>query len=562
MKFTKISLDTLCDIQIGKTPKRSESKYWGKGHPWVSISDMKSKIISVTKEEITDEAIKETGCKIIKKGTLLMSFKLSIGKLAFAGADLFTNEAIVALPVKDKKKVYPEYLYYVLKSIPLIGSNVAAKGATLNKASISSLKIPLPETINDQIRVAEILSKVERLISQRKESINLLNELLKSAFLEMFGDPVRNEKKWKKDSLDNFVAKDCPLTYGIVQPGNEYKDGVPVVRPVDLSDTFIRLPGLKRIDPLISKKFKRTILKGGEILMCVRGTTGIMSIASEEIAGSNVTRGLTPIWFDKNILPLFAFSLLSSKPIQKIIQDLTYGVALKQINLRDLRKIQMIVPDKDKQQEFVTIASQIESLKILFSDSLEELQNLSKSTSQLAFKGELDLRKLEIDHIIPVTQGGTDDEENLQVVSAKENRKISDKPRITGLGNAIMENFYEEDIAALLKEHFDNFDFRFSEVIKFFENERAVALNYLASEELKRHRNQLEHDIKTFIFSCVEGKNPHLKLEQKFVNAFEDSELKSLNPRAGRDSILAELNSSPATLELEDISGIYFKIMK
>src|ERR1700761_7243955 len=101
MKFQKYRLEEVCTIQIGKTPRREVSKYWGKGYSWVSISDMKAKFITSTKEEITETAIRECGCKLIPKGTLLLSFKLSIGKLAFAGKNLFTNEAIVGLQIKD-----------------------------------------------------------------------------------------------------------------------------------------------------------------------------------------------------------------------------------------------------------------------------------------------------------------------------------------------------------------------------------------------------------------------------------------------------------------------------
>ena len=84
MKFPKFNLEDICDIQIGKTPNRNIPEYWGKGNTWVTISDMKSRDIDLTKEEITDTAVKECGCKLIPAGTLLLSFKLSIGKLGFA----------------------------------------------------------------------------------------------------------------------------------------------------------------------------------------------------------------------------------------------------------------------------------------------------------------------------------------------------------------------------------------------------------------------------------------------------------------------------------------------
>ena len=117
MKFRNYKLEDICNIQIGKTPKREVPAYWGTGYSWVSISDMKSRVISTTKEEITEKAIKECGCKLIPKGTILLSFKLSIGKLGYAGKDLFTNEAIVALGIRDYQVLHPDYLYYVLKNI-------------------------------------------------------------------------------------------------------------------------------------------------------------------------------------------------------------------------------------------------------------------------------------------------------------------------------------------------------------------------------------------------------------------------------------------------------------
>lgn len=95
-------LSELLDISIGRTPSRNEPEYWGNGHKWVSIRDLNSRVITKTKEQITDLAVKEARCKVVPKGTLLFSFKLTIGKMAFAGCDLFTNEAIAAFSIKGR----------------------------------------------------------------------------------------------------------------------------------------------------------------------------------------------------------------------------------------------------------------------------------------------------------------------------------------------------------------------------------------------------------------------------------------------------------------------------
>ncbi|OGB33551.1 MAG: hypothetical protein A3F78_17690 [Burkholderiales bacterium RIFCSPLOWO2_12_FULL_61_40] len=110
----QVKLSDLLDISIGRTPSRSTPAYWGKGHRWVSIRDLDSKVIIETKEQITDLGVKNARCKIVRKGTLLFSFKLTIGKMAFAGCDLFTNEAIAAFPIKDERKLNSDFLFYAL----------------------------------------------------------------------------------------------------------------------------------------------------------------------------------------------------------------------------------------------------------------------------------------------------------------------------------------------------------------------------------------------------------------------------------------------------------------
>ena len=130
MKWETVKLAAICEINMGKTPSRNEVNYWGGKNSWVAISDLKSDIyISKTKECITDLALKESGIKPVAKGTLLYSFKLSIGKVAITGKEIYTNEAIVALPIKDIKKVDLKYLYYAIQQVDLAGiGDKAVKG--------------------------------------------------------------------------------------------------------------------------------------------------------------------------------------------------------------------------------------------------------------------------------------------------------------------------------------------------------------------------------------------------------------------------------------------------
>lgn len=149
-----MKLGDIATITMGRTPARLIGKYWGSGHKWLSIADLRGKVVSESKEEITAEGAQ--GMEVVPAGTLLMSFKLTIGRLALAGCDLFTNEAICALrsPTVDK-----ELLYYALSQVDfsLFGKQ-AVKGYTLNKESLRSVEVLLPADSDEQQAIARVLS--------------------------------------------------------------------------------------------------------------------------------------------------------------------------------------------------------------------------------------------------------------------------------------------------------------------------------------------------------------------------------------------------------------------
>jgi type I restriction enzyme S subunit len=145
--------------------------------------------------------------------------------------------------------------------------------------------------------------------------------------------------------LENLVTEDCSLSYGIVQPGDDLNGGLPIVRPTDLKTELITLDGLKQIDPAKADGYKRTSLQGGELLVCVRGSTGVTSIACKSLAGANVTRGIVPVRFDPEIISeKFGYYQFISPLVLSQIKAATYGAALMQINIRDFRKIKISTP--------------------------------------------------------------------------------------------------------------------------------------------------------------------------------------------------------------------------
>ncbi|MFA5831130.1 MAG: restriction endonuclease subunit S [Candidatus Paceibacterota bacterium] len=206
-------LGEICEIELGRTPSRGNKKYWDierqTNNVWLSIADLlnvNDKIVSDSKEYISDKGAEVS--KIVRKGTLLASFKLTLGRLAFAGKDLYTNEAIAALTIKNEKEISKDYLYHYLTFFDWHGEvkgDVKIKGKTLNKAKLKEIKIlfpPLPE----QHRIVGILDEVFDGVGKAKENTekNLKNS---RAVFESYLNSIRAPKESLGKLVDIATGK-------------------------------------------------------------------------------------------------------------------------------------------------------------------------------------------------------------------------------------------------------------------------------------------------------------------------------------------------------------------
>lgn len=176
-------LGDLFTLQMGKTPARADSTYWNNGdNKWISISDMSTygKYVEETNETISAKAVDESGIKVVPANTVIMSFKLSIGKTAITTEPIYTNEAIMAFIPNNTSQILPDYLYYLLSSKNWnTGSNRAVMGSTLNKATLSQMEISI-HPLEEQQKIAATLDKVTDLINLRKKELEKLDLLVKS----------------------------------------------------------------------------------------------------------------------------------------------------------------------------------------------------------------------------------------------------------------------------------------------------------------------------------------------------------------------------------------------
>lgn len=402
MNWPLVKLSDVCQINIGKTPSRANSCYWGKGNPWLSIRDMSQGTkISDTKEEITDIGVKESNIKIVPKGTVLFSFKLSIGKIGITQREMYTNEAIAALLIKNKSILFENYLVYALSNLKLAGTtDRAVMGATLNKEKLKEIKIPLPP-LEEQKRIAAILDKADAVRRKRQQAIELSEQLLRSVFLDMFGDPVSNSKNWKSVALEDIAD----IRSGITK-GRKLNDAnvteIPYMRVANVQDGYIRLDDVAKI-AITNSELERYKLKRNDILLTEGGDPdklGRGAVWDAEIEPCIHQNHIFSVRLKKEseYTPHYLSMLVGSSYGKKYFlraSKQTTGIAT--INKTQLKEFPVLSPPLELQHKFEKIFERIVSTTKQYKLLLNTQETLFNTLAQKAFSGELnELSEIEL----------------------------------------------------------------------------------------------------------------------------------------------------------------------
>lgn len=220
----KVYLGDICDIKIGRTPPRRQPQWFNKSHGvrWVSIKDMGNagKYISQTSEFLTADAIKKFNIPVIPAGTLLMSFKLTVGRLGFTEYDMCSNEAIAQLPIKDPDIVDKNYLYYYLKNFNFgLLSSTSSIATAVNSKTVKNISVNLPP-LDQQKKIADILGSLDEKIKLNRHMNETFEQLGQALFRHYFVDNPES-KSWKKRPLGEFF----PVKTGKKDANFGTKDG-------------------------------------------------------------------------------------------------------------------------------------------------------------------------------------------------------------------------------------------------------------------------------------------------------------------------------------------------
>ncbi|MDP2851567.1 MAG: restriction endonuclease subunit S [Sulfuricurvum sp.] len=392
MKNTVIkSISKFAEVITGGTPSTGKSEYWDGDIPWLNSGVLNDGDIKKPSKYITKLGLKNSSARLMPKDTVLIALTgTTTGQVGYLSFEAAANQSVTG--ILPSSQHHPRYLYYYLKSkrSKIQGDTFGGAQPHINQKYIKDFKVPLP-SLEYQIQIATILSQVDELITKREDSIKLLNELLMSTFLDMFGDPALNPKSWN--------IKTCIDVASCIVPGRDkpksFTGSVPWVTTNDLvnkgimkiSEDHLGL-SIEEIDEVKAK----LIPKGSVIFTCV-GDLGIVTINDEAIVINQQLHAFQPSDDVNNIFMMFNLSFQKN-----FMYKYASKTTVPYMNKTTCNRIPIILPPKYLQDKFATIVEKVELTKIIYRESLDQLNKLFNSLAQRAFNGQLDFKKFKIDN--------------------------------------------------------------------------------------------------------------------------------------------------------------------
>lgn len=373
--WQKKTLSDFFELQMGKTPSRKDLSLWEDGDtPWVSISDMKdNRFISDAKEALSKETISQCRIPIIPIGTVIMSFKLTIGKTCIVAKPLVTNEAIMAFFPKEGVEVDSSFLAYALSALKWKG-NRAVKGITINKKTISDKVFSLPP-LDQQVSIASELDALQEVINGYKAQISDLDALAQSIFLDTFGDPITNTKSWNTKRLSDV----CLLT-----PSSELNESIVwslSLEQIESQTGIITEYVTINKDDLGTSTFPFD----EEMVLYSKLRPYLNKVVLPKYKGYATTE-LVPLTPDTSCLNrIFLAYLLRSKTVVSTLNCKTGGARMPRTNMNYFRSFPIILPPNELQKQFALQVETIEQQKDLLSQQLADAEMLMAERMQYYF---------------------------------------------------------------------------------------------------------------------------------------------------------------------------------
>ena len=367
--MTRYKLSEICKIVSGSTPKTNVPEYWNGENVWITPAEITDKtfIVYDSQRKLSNLGVEKTHLSSFPKGTVILSSRAPIGKVAIAGVEMFCNQGFKNLICSEK--IMNEYLYWFLKGKTKY-LNSLGRGATFKELSakiIGNIELEVP-SIQEQKEVVIRLRKIDQIIGVFEREVELLDELIKARFVEMFGDPVINSYQLPVQSMtdicdiiDGDRGKNYPRAEDILDSGYCLFLNAKNVTQKGFDFESCNFITREKDDALRKGKLSR-----GDVVLTTRGTVGNLAYYSEDIPYENIriNSGMVILRMNRNILNEIYFIELFKMKLSDIKEKNASGSAQPQLPISTMNKIILMIPPLELQNQFASFVQEIDKSRL------------------------------------------------------------------------------------------------------------------------------------------------------------------------------------------------------
>ncbi len=379
-------LGDICAVVSGTTPKSTQPEYWDGNLNWVTPAELtdESDVIYESQRKITPQAVIDSSLKPFPAGTVLLSSRAPIGKVAITGTEMFCNQGFKNLICSDK--IYNRYLYHFLKDKTAY-LNSLGRGATfkeISKSIVENIEIPLPP-LDEQRKIAAVLDKVSDLIAKRRQQLDRLDELVKFRFIELFGDVIRNSKSWQMRVFADIASSRLGKMLDAKQQTG--KCSYPYLANFNVQWFRFNLENLNQMDFDEDDRIEFE-LKDGDLLVCEGGEIGRCAVWHNEIQSCFFQKALHRVRCNLQIVrpDYLAWWFKYNCNHDGFAEIAGAKATIAHLPGVKLKKLQVAVPPLELQEQFASFVAQTDKSKLAVQQGLQELEILKKSLMQEYFE--------------------------------------------------------------------------------------------------------------------------------------------------------------------------------
>jgi len=380
-------LGEVCEIVSGSTPKTGNDEYWNGSLCWITPAEISDDdiIITDTNRKISEVGAKSCSLTLMPVGTVLLSSRAPIGKVAITGAEMYCNQGFKNLICSDA--IYNKYLFWFLKHNNEY-LNSLGRGATfkeISKSIVSDIEIPLP-SLEEQHEITANLDKLQSIIAHRKRQLAKLDELVKARFVEMFGDPDLNPMGWEESHLSEKL--DVLGGYAFKSDEFDEEAGIPVLRIGNINAGFFR--PVNMVYWCEDENLEKYAMYPGDLVMSLTGTVGKDDYGNVCILGNDydkyyLNQRNAKLEIKEGLDKLYLSEILKFNTIKKRLTGISRGVRQANIANRDILNLYIPIPPLDLQEQFAAFVAQTDKSKVAVQKALDEAQLLFDSLMQEYF---------------------------------------------------------------------------------------------------------------------------------------------------------------------------------